>query len=229
MTPPVWTADRRWPGETVVIVAGGPSLRTMDLSCLRVPSGDRPSVIVVNTSYRLMTNAEVLYFCDYKWFVEHRQAVTAWPGLAVTLAIKAAQECPTVRWLRQGDVSGLADDRSVLNTGRNSGYQAIGLAVHFGARRIVLVGFDMAPGPDGACHWHAPHQGRPQGPGHWRQIMLPHFPSLLAPLQERGVTVVNATPGSALDVFPHVTLGDEIALWRRQKTDAGRQATEAAA
>ena len=44
-----------------------------------------------------------------------------------------------------------------LRVNGNSGAGAINLAYHFGARRILLVGMDMKPGPNGEKHWHPDH------------------------------------------------------------------------
>ena len=41
--------------------------------------------------------------------------------------------------------------------------------------------------------------------------MLPCFPSLVKPLRQRRVAVLNATPGSALTVFPMLALEEALA------------------
>jgi len=40
-------------------------------------------------------------------------------------------------------------------------------------------------------------------------VMLPHFPTLQPALTERGIEVINCTPGSALTCFPMGNL-DEV-------------------
>lgn len=219
--PVAWRVPRFWAGETVFLVAGGPSLRETDLEGLRAGARRRPPVLAINDAYRLLPQADLLYFCDYKWFVWHREAVEAWPQIAATLSVQAAQEVAHVHWLRQGDIRGLAARADTLNTGRNSGYQAINLAVHAGARRLVLVGYDLAHAADGASHWHGGHQGRPSRPGLYRD-WLPHFDSLRAALLDRRVAVVNATRGGALEAFPRAELADEIERWRAEASAAAR-------
>lgn len=212
--PPCWRVPTFWEGETVFIVAGGPSLRDMDLSGLAAPPA--PPVIVINDAYRLVPAADVLYFCDYKWFRWHCDAVEAWPNLVLTLAFQAAAACPSIHWLRTGPAEGLAESRDTLNTGRNSGFQAINLAVHAGAKRIVLIGYDMALGKGGASHWHDGHPGPP----HRAQLFetwRPYFAGLAEPLRERGITVINATEGGALDCFARRPLDREIDEWRMQR------------
>ncbi len=104
---------------------------------------------------------------------------------------------------------GMEDDPAKLRHGSNSGYQAINLAVHLGAKKIILLGYDMHR--EGARdNWH--DEPRPtSSPDKYAHSMLPHFASLVRPLAERGVEVVNATPGSALDAFPKATLEEVLA------------------
>jgi len=110
--------------------------------------------------------------------------------------------------LRNTGRTGLEQQPTGLRTGQNSGYQAINLAVHLGAAHLVLLGYDLQPGPGGEHHWHPPH------PIHRRssyQNFLRDFPTLVTPLDELGITVVNATRRTALDCWPRVPLEDALA------------------
>lgn len=91
----------------------------------------------------------------------------------------------------------------------NSGFHALNLAVQFGARRIVLVGFDMRL--DHGVHWHGRHPPGMNNPSdgmmaHWRRA-LDKAPATLARL---GVEVVNASGISALTAFRKVPLLEAI-------------------
>jgi sugar phosphate isomerase/epimerase len=94
--------------------------------------------------------------------------------------------------------------------GGNSGFQALNLAVQFGARKIVLVGFDL--NLDQGVHWHGPHPGRLNNPtrdslARWARVL-----DAQAPLLERlGVEVVNASPASALTKFRKVPFEEALA------------------
>ncbi len=197
---------RRWPGATVVICASGPSLTREDLAYLElVHAAGRVRVIVINTTYELAPWADCLYACDGVWWSTH-------PAAAHFAGLKYALEAPA-RWygavaLRNTGRTGLELDPSGLKTGNNSGYQAINLAVHLGAARIVLLGYDLQLGPDGATHWHRPHPAPRRLPfAEW----LRYFRTLAAPLADLGITVVNATRRTALDVWPLEALEDAIA------------------
>ena len=95
-----------------------------------------------------------------------------------------------------------------LRHGNNSGYQALGLAYLYGAKRIVLLGYDMHA-VDGKTHWHG--EERPDDFQRvLRESMLPMFEHLKTPLLEAEVEVINATPGSALKVWPYVPLEEVL-------------------
>lgn len=101
---------------------------------------------------------------------------------------------------------GLSDDPGFLVTGGNSGYQAIGLAVHFGASRIILTGYDMQA-TGGKSHWHGDHgpglnNPKPATLSGW----VENFATLPPDLQRRGVEVINSTRITALTCFPRKPL-----------------------
>lgn len=201
-------AEPIWQGETAVVIATGPSLTAEQVDRVR----GRARVIVVSDAWRLAPWADVLYSCDAKWWHHHRDA-QKFAGLKVGLT-----DCitfPAVRLMRHRQRDGFDPDPGYLATGANSGYQAVHLAAHFGASRIVLLGFDMrvVPLPKGVAakvktHFfgdHPPALQRDNPFATWIQ----RFRTLAAPLRDRGIDVINCTPGSALDAFPAGEL-DEV-------------------
>jgi len=93
-----------------------------------------------------------------------------------------------------------------VHSGGNSGYQAANLALHAGARRIILVGYDMRRGPGNLAHWHGDH------PPHMNNAppdALARFAAAFDSVPETlpaGVEIINATPGSAVTAFPFASL-----------------------
>ena len=203
MTP--WLVPELWPGSTMVCIAGGPSLTAADVAAVQ----GRAPCIVVNDGYRLAPWADVLYFCDSRWWEWHRARpeYKAFAGIKVTMAENVAKAEPGVHWVKNGGGSGLAKKRDELATGSNGGYQAIGLAVHLGAKRIVLLGYDMRLGVKGEQHWFGKHPGFELTAKNV-EALASRFPEIVAPLKDRGIEVLNATPGSALDCFPRRRLAD---------------------
>lgn len=109
-------------------------------------------------------------------------------------------------WVYSTDGSGLSRDPTYIHAGRNSGYQAISLAHLFGARRFVLLGFDMMLGTKGERHHHGEHPpGLSSGTRNyagWIRLMG----TLAADLKADGCKVFNASRRTALHCFPRVTL-----------------------
>lgn len=98
----------------------------------------------------------------------------------------------------------------VIGWGGNGGFQAINLAVQFGVRKIILVGFDMRV--DKGVHWHGKHGYGMNNPttgnvARWRVVADKAAPALAA----LGVEVVNVSPVSALTAYPKMTLEEALA------------------
>ena len=79
------------------------------------------------------------------------------------------------------------------------------LAFHTGVIRIVLLGYDMCQ-VDGKSNWHGDH---PNSNNPYR-IFLKAFDAIKKDADELGIVILNATPGSALTLFPIVDLEDII-------------------
>lgn len=106
---------------------------------------------------------------------------------------------PDVFMLHNHGAAGLCEKTNGLMTGQNSGFQAINLAVLAGAKRIVLLGYDMKTA-GAKSHWFGDHPIQ-TAPSVF-SAMINNFPSLVKPLAKLGVEVLNCTPGSALECFP---------------------------
>jgi hypothetical protein len=194
----MWRVPQLWPGRTVAVLASGPSMsqRVAD----EVRAAGLP-VIVVNNTYQLAAWADLLYAADAEWWAQHPQA-REFAGLKVT--------CSDVRGihkLRNTGAEGFDPDPAAVRTGGNSGYQAIHVAAHAGASRILLLGYDMDGG-----HWHAEHEP-PLRTTHRDTygVWLGRFPRLRTELEVRGIEVVNCNPESALRAFRKMSLAEALA------------------
>lgn len=194
------TVPRLCPRGTVVCLAGGPSLSVADVEyCRSRAAHHRPfASIAVNNAYRLAPWADVLYAADRKWWTWHH-GVPEFQGLKFALE-PGADVWPGVTVLKDTGYDGLELEAGGLRSGGNSGYQALGLAVHLGAARVLLFGYDMTLGPHGETHWHEPHPdgGVRFNPERW----VPNFQTLVAPLNALGVEVINCSRRTMLTCFP---------------------------
>lgn len=204
-----------WAGDTCVILAGGPSL-SPDIA---TKLGGKVHVITINDSWRLFPFADALYFGDAAWWqmqkdmnlrtVEGRFSFhdMIYKGFWVTIADFA--EHPQVRCLWSTGQEGLETNPVALRTGSNSGYAAINLAYLYGAKRIILLGYDMKCQGE-KTHWHNGPRERAGVFSVALNAFLYHFESLVEPLKQAGVEVINSTPDSALKCWPYVPLEEAL-------------------
>jgi len=194
--------QKLWDGQTVVCIGGGPSLTAADVNAVRGVA----RVIAINDAYRLAPWADVLYACDDKWWGWH-EGVKSFTGPKYSIESSSPVRWPDVQILKNTGTTGLELDPSGLRTGFNSGYQAIGLAKHFGAARILLLGYDMSP--DGTqTHWFGEH---PDGQPSPYQKMREAFDTIVEPLRDSGVEVINCSRRTALRAFACAPLEQELA------------------
>ena len=191
-----------WQGQTVVIVGSGPSLTQEDVNRVR----GRAKVIVCNNTYTLAPWAHMLYACDYRWWKHYRPEFY---GLKVCPHQGAAKEFG-VLYIKGEHKPGLSFDPQRIHYGGNSGFQALNLAVLSGAKRVILLGFDMQPDGSGRMHWHPDHAriGNPQRNSFSRWLRA--FHEAAPQLTKAGVEVLNCSRQTALDVFPRVALEDAL-------------------
>ena len=218
-----FTVKPIWKDQTCVILAGGPSLRGFNFD--EEIGGNCKNFITINDSWRLLPSGTkaINYFCDHAWWSMQLQknlrsldGLTSfhdmiYRGFWVTISHDPGFiDHPQIHVLTNTGQRGLELDPSGLRHGSNAGYQAINLAVHLGAKRIVLLGYDMKV--DGnRTNWH--NEPRPQANAYADVIqrsMLPHYPTLIEPLKKLGVEVINATPDSALTCFPMMSLEEAL-------------------
>jgi len=105
---------------------------------------------------------------------------------------------------------------SAKGKGGNSGFQAFNLAVQFSSTKIILVGFDMRI--DRGVHWHGKHNRglcnpRPPTIKHW----IDRLDGEAEKLKALGVDVVNASPDSALQAYPKLSIEEAFARWQEQR------------
>lgn len=195
---PWGTVPRQFDGETIVCVATGPSLTDEDVQFCR----GRARVIAIKQAVQLAPWADALYACDGKYWKYYAKELPQIP-LRYGLDPGVARYGTT---LRNTGETGLELKPNGLRTGKNSGYQAINLAVHLGARRIVLLGYDLKIGASAHFFGEHPWGGRPPVE-HFR----PFFSTLVEPLKDLGIEIVNASRRTALTCFECTTITEALA------------------
>jgi hypothetical protein len=199
------TVPRRFDRETVYIIGGGPSLKNFDLGQL---AGSR--TIAINKAILFHSQADVLYWTDVRFYTWYKKEVDNYKGLKFALR-PGSQYSDDVKVLKKGKTHGIETDRQTLAHGNNSGYAAINLAYHLGAKRIILLGFDMGSNGNDS-HFHDGYPTKSTGDRIFHDKFLPGFKQLKSELKGTGVTVLNASPYSKLTVFPKITLEQALSF-----------------
>lgn len=193
------------------IVASGPSAKGKHIDLLR----GRIPVLAIKKSVELCPWADVVYGCDPAWWKSVR-GLPDFKRLKLTWATGICDEYPGIQRVFIDDKK---YDRLLLNepghvgAGGNSGFQALNLAVQFGAKRILLIGFDMQENHGehwyGRNHWPMANNPNNENFRRWRAA----FDTAAADLKRMGIEVINASPHSGLKCFSKASVEETLAAW----------------
>jgi len=205
---------RDWDGETVVIVAPGTSLADTDLSAL---AGRR--TVAINDAFIAVPQADVLLSGDHRFFRRKPDLARYRGPLIVAVDPKTFDDStpdPRVEAMRRNAEAGISTDPACVAGAATSVAYAINYAALRGGRRLVLVGLDGRPGPGGIRRLGSgeieglePESAEKVRRRYARQADV--LKTQLEPLAALGVDVVNATPGSAFDLYRHMPLAEALA------------------
>jgi len=237
----LWRAPKLWSGGECWIIGGGSSIprqfgvpeeiinevmnwrsRPSAYSEYLAPIHDK-HIIGVNNVYQIGDWIDVCFFGDCGWYNVHRHALSKWPGIKVTcchrFAGRGEKEMEGIKFLSRHKKRkyGISDNPSYVSWNGNSGAAAISLAVHFGVKRIVLLGFDMNLDENQKSHWHGSHHNpNPKEPTKKKRKTPPFerhlrgFPNIAVDARQMGVEILNANPNSAINDFRKVTVKDVL-------------------
>lgn len=174
----------------------------------------RCRVIAIKQNVDLAPWAAAVYGCDGHWW-RYRRGLPEYRGLKMAWSGAGLAEYPDIVGIEiaKGERDRFADHLvlgpvGTVGGGGNSGFQALNLAVQFGARRVLLIGFDMSDA--GGVHWYGRNNWPMSGnPSHWNfPRWVAAFKAAAEPLRDAGVAVYNASPQSALTCFPKTTVAE---------------------
>ena len=191
---------KAWRNFDVVAIASGPSLTDEDL--LRVQKwrsrgGDR-RVIVTNTTFVRVPWADALFGFDNKWWKHHIANVDR---LFHGHRLSAAAIDPAWKVTKVGPPH--------VKTFGNCGTACISFSVWAGAARVIMLAYDVGPGPKGEIHHHGDHPN-----GMSNAFSMPQWPSKFENVarfaQSKGVELVNASRSTTLTCIPRVSLAQAL-------------------
>lgn len=185
------------------IIASGPSLTRSDVEAIK----GKGTVIAINDNYKMAPWADYLYFCDPKWFNWHKEDAEFqhFPGEIWTQDEETAKQ-NGFTYIKSASGEGLSTDPKVIYQGSNSGFQAINLAYHLGAKQIILLGYDMQT-TDGKNHWFGHH---PDNVVSSYKNWMGFYNRLAEDAKAKGLHIVNCSRETALTCFERKHLEDVI-------------------
>ncbi|KKN41997.1 hypothetical protein LCGC14_0717570 [marine sediment metagenome] len=204
---------RLWEGRVVYIIGGGPSLKGFDFS----PIHDQ-KVIGTNDAFLLGPWVDACWFGDNRWHDWNHEKLRNFGGLKATCAPRIKDRAG-IQFFKRTNTDGLEKKEGVVGWNRCTGSSAINYAYHLGARKVVLLGYDMSGDKDGNYNWHNHHKRRGQKSNPWGRF-LECFPAIKEDALKLGLEIVNAGPVYGIkhvvdaveqDVFPCMTLEEALA------------------
>lgn len=191
--------------EEVFIIGGGTSLKEVNLSLI-----EDKFVIGVNNAFSLGKWVNVCWFGDRHWYEWNQDRLKEYPGVLSTCHPEfRGQE--GILYFERGKWTGIETDSQCVAWNRCSGGSAINFAYHLGAKKIILIAFDMERDSEGQNNWHNEHKAKIDFdiynpyPGFlkaFRQIAVE-----AAPLQ---LKIIDTSLEGKLNCFPKVKLEDCI-------------------
>lgn len=224
-------------GSTCYIIGGGPSVAYA--AGIKTPGKDslprvsefltpihEKKIIGVNNAYMLGNWVDVLWFGDSGWFTMHRAnlARVGYMGLKMSCHPRFNKNPIAGVVFTPRDMEkplGITTKNSKVSWNYNSGGCAINLAYHLGARRIILLGFDMQSGGGKSTwqtHWHGGHKDMSHEKRQkvWEpryQRFLQGFPIIAQDAKALGIEIINAVHpsfGSAIEHFPKIPIQEVL-------------------
>lgn len=224
--------EPKFEGETAVLIATGPSISREEVNFVRIAQRkDQCRIFTINNSYQLAPETDVHVSCNedwWKWYWKRDNILRDMSGDKFTWYKYLADEYK-IKYIKAIEGDGLSLDPKVIHINNGSGPMAINLALHYGIKKLLLIGHDMKFSPD--------YNGRQQKAGskprhyfgeypkplrHWPSVkigltkpgvidgLIEVYNKMPSDLKKAGMEVINCTKGSALPTFPMSTLKDEL-------------------
>lgn len=229
----LWPVPKIWEGGDVWIIGGGPSItkqfgvsqkvvydvvmgkQPLSLYSPFMESIHKKHVIGINVAYMIGDWVDMVFFGDSSFFDQHKNNLYNFPNLKVSCAPQTAK-FPWVKTVNKDPSHpfGISTNPSTVSWNKNSGGSAISVAVHMGAKRIFLLGFDMKL-IDNKQHFHSQYNrsGEPKNITRLPfQRHLQGFPAIAADAKKMGVEIINVNPDSAINDFRKVDLQEALKL-----------------
>ena len=227
--------QKKYTGETCVIVATGPSLsRDQILITAFAHAHNKCKVITVNNAYKLVPFADAHISYNKNWWdhytQEHDLIELRDRGCEMWTQHQEIAESFKINYIKtikspMAKGSGLSKNQNYIHENHGSGPMAINLATLYGFKKLLLIGHDLkypkeysgtAKITGGKRHFFGEY---PKSMQHWPHTrvnkgvlcgMIEYYGTMVNDLNDLNVEVINCTPESALKCFKLGNLEDEL-------------------
>lgn len=235
----MWQVPRIWEDGDVFILGGGSSLTKQFEIPKEVIQAVRKKeiplssyspylkglydkhVIAINILFLLGDWVDMLFFGDNKFYRAYRKQIAVFPGLKVSChsAFTGGRfDNEKIKYLVKDNKHfyGISPDAKKVAWNKNSGAAAISVAANSGAKRIILLGFDMRLDNEGNQHCHSEYKVKKRKGVQSKTRKLPFerhlkgFDEISKDAKQRGIEILNANPDSEIKVFPKINVKDVI-------------------
>jgi len=220
---------REFEGETCVVLGTGPSLQPDQIKQV---FDSNARVFTCNNAYMVYPEADVHVACNEDWwehYWEEDELLRNMPATKYTW-IKPISERFDIEYIEADtEAKDLSYDQNLIHLNNGSGCMTLNVAVLYGCTKIILLGHDMtfASDYDGKSkkigssprHFFGEY---PEHMQHWPSVkiglskpgvidgLIENYDQMKYSLHQRGIDVVNCSPGTALTTFRRGTLENEL-------------------
>lgn len=194
--------------QVAVIIGGGASVKETDLSPLK----NHYPVIGVNDAFKLGDFVDFTWFGDQRWY-EWNKKVLEESGMTSDRLFTCAmslEDDPGLYCFKRGKPVGIENKLGQVAWNRNSGGSAINFAYHLGAKKIILIGFDMKRGVGGRTNWHDNHKARNTNPEGMYRRYNDAFKYIKSDADKLGLVIINTSLDSAIIELDKMTLEEAL-------------------
>jgi len=209
--------DKRFKDQTVICVASGPSLTDEQI---RIAEESEHPIIVVNDNFKKVILPDIIFATDIVWWCNNYLDVidTIDPKYTELWTIKDIGQNFKKKRPHQYSIpinevgyfqqSGLGLTK--VHHGGNSGYIAINLAYLFGAKKIILIGYDHQH-TYGKAHWFGDHdktkyRRNAEDTDHW----IKNFSCLAKDLKINSIDLTNCSIETSLTSCRRSSIESEV-------------------
>ena len=201
--------------KSLFIVGGGPSLNNFDWTLL-----EDKNVLVLNRGLEKLPNALALLWNDVKFHKDNEERIKNFPGIKITTTryMKPGSSHPCdcdIVWVKGrnylSDFRGTIEESPYLiNQGSNTGYSALNVAYHLGAKTIYLLGYDMKIDKD-KTNWHNGYPNQISLTPKMMKTFLMVFQGSNELYKEKDIKIYNVNNNSELTEFETKSLEEVFA------------------